>query len=417
MKQVSHAVRTITRRCVRSMALRLALPFTLLFPFLCCGAQAAESFPTLKDLAHFDGSQNVLTSCVALKNPDGSAQLDANGNARMYDVTLGLERATLTFSLLSAVPVETTTGCSGVFRNGVYSDIVLITNLAPFYDGKLWVITLDYIVDTNLEFLLRRVEPAGTTPEPPEATITFNFAPTTSAEDQQLIRDTVEYARNFLQTVFSRTLQRNATITTLGPIGGCANPGASAFTGPQNLTICTGNHGWTDHGPVTKNKILIHEVFHLLQFELRWLGGPPGSITGPHWLIEGAAEYVGWLGIAARGDVTLGFSLDIAHGCMLKEVADFALRQPPGLPNLNVLESPQNFGNGPVYPLAMIGAKQLIDGSSLAQLLAYGTALASGTAWTTAFTDAFGTTAMDFYAQFPAYKVGLAVPAEYACRI
>lgn len=408
MKQTLHAARTITRRCVRSMALPHVLPLALFFAFPSTGAQAAEPNAS----AHFDGSRNVLDSCVALQNPYGSAQRDANGNARVYDVTLGLDRATLTFSLLSAVPVGITAGCSGVFRNGVYTDAVLITNLAPFYNGRLWNITLDYVVDSSLEFRLRSAEPAATTPDPADATITFNFAATTSANDQQLIRDTVEYARDFLQTAFGRTLQRNTTITTLGPIGGCSNGGGAAFTGPQNMTICTGNPGWRDHRPVTQSKILIHEMFHLLQFEQRWLGGPPGS-TGPHWLIEGAAEYVGWLGIAARGDVTF----DTAHGCMLKEVADFAVRQPPGLPNLNAFDSPRNFGNGPVYPLAMIGAAQLINGSSLAQLLAYGAALANGTAWATAFTEAFGTTEMDFYAQFPAYKAGLAVPAEYACRI
>lgn len=407
MKQVLHAARTITRRCARSMALPLTLPLTLLLSST--GAHAAEPNAS----AHFDGSRNVLDSCVALQNPDGSAQRDANGNARIYDVTLGLDRATQTFRLLAAVPAATTSGCSGVFRNGVYTDAVLIANLAPLYNCRLWNIALDYVVDSSLEFRLRSVESAATTPGPADATITFNFAATTSADDQQLIRDTVEYARDFLQTAFGRTLQRNTTITTLGSTGGCVSQGASAFASPQNLTFCTGNRSWTDHGPVTKRKILIHEVFHLLQFELRWLGGPPGSITGPHWLIEGAAEYVGWLGIAARGDVTF----DTAHGCMLKEVADFAVRQPPGLPNLDVLDTPQRFGNGPVYPLAMIGTKQLIDGSSLAQLLTYGTALANGTAWTTAFTEAFGTMAMDFYAQFPAYKAGLAVPAEYACRI
>jgi hypothetical protein len=179
------------------------------------------------------------------------------------------------------------------------------------------------------------------------------------------------------------------------------------------MTICIANRGWTDHQPVTRRKIIMHEVFHLLQFELRWLGGPPGSITGPHWLIEGSAEYVGWLGVAAQGHVTL----DTARGCMLKEVADFAERQPPGLANLSAYETAQSFGGGPVYPLAMLGADQLAGTTNVGAFLSYGNAMAGGTNAATAFADAFGTTTAEFYAQFPSYKAGLAVPSSYLCGI
>jgi len=176
------------------------------------------------------------------------------------------------------------------------------------------------------------------------------------------------------------------------------------------MTICIANRGWTDHQPVTRRKIIMHEVFHLLQFELHWLSG---ANTGPHWLIEGSAEYVGWMGVAAQGHVTL----TTVRGCMTKEVADFALQQPPGLGNLSSYETAQSFGGGPVYPLAMIGVDQLVSGSSVGAILTYGTALAAGTAATAAFSNSFGTTTTAFYAQFPAYKAGLAVPSSYACRI
>lgn len=177
------------------------------------------------------------------------------------------------------------------------------------------------------------------------------------------------------------------------------------------MTLCIANDGWRVHGPVTKRKIVIHEVFHLLQFELRWLGGPPGSITGPHWLIEGSAEYVGWLAVAAQGHLTLS----TARGCMVKEVADFAVRQPPGLANLSAYETAQSFGGGPVYPLSMLGVDQLVSGSNGVAILAYGNALAAGTAVSSAFSDSFGTGTTAFYAQFPSYKASLAVPANYLC--
>ena len=243
------------------------------------------------------------------------------------------------------------------------------------------------------------------------APITFTFDPATSASDQQLIQQAAQFARDFMLATFGRTLQKAATITTSTTAAGCTNGGGSAFTGSQNLNICIANFGWTVHDTINRQKIVIHEMFHLLQFELHWLGGAP-TTTGPQWLIEGAAEYVGWLGIANQN--LLAFAT--ARGCMVKQVADFAQQQPPGLPNLSQLESGQQFSMpGPVYPLAMIGVDQLVTASGVNSLLNYGTALASGTAYASAFQTAFTTPLATFYNQFPAYKAGLTVPANFLC--
>ncbi len=519
---------------------------SLLLATLCANVFAvpppAGTVTALDNVGLFDGSQDLLDSCVTLQNPDGSTQLDGSGNPLRFDIVLELDRATLTFRLLSNVPpADPSLDCSGVYRAGIYTDAVLITNLGPYYNGGVWNITMDYVPGSNLEFKLRidssfsgvrnfadnstalgsdlgdfaqsavreyglsSLPPAiamelpecndpqgdqnfvtlrksgvpfgsampgtsfgwstsgltagdyqftvfcndqigiqnlastlgvdfsssyvahspdapgtltiritdGSTPTTPTSELSFNFGSSTSASDQELIREAALFARDFFTTTFGRTLQKNATITTLGATGGCASAGASAFTGPQSVTFCTGNRGWTDHGPVMRRKIVMHEVFHLLQFELRWTGGPPGTSPGPHWLIEGAAEYVGWLAAAAQGHLTL----DTARGCMLKEVADFALQQPPGLGNLSAYETAQSFGGGPVYPLAMLGVDQLVSGSSVNALLNYGTALAAGTAVTESFSSAFGTTTTAFYAQFPAYKANLTVPPNYLCGI
>ena len=165
------------------------------------------------------------------------------------------------------------------------------------------------------------------------------------------------------------------------------------------------------HGPVTRRKIIIHEVFHLLQFEQRWIGGPQPA--GLHWMIEGAAEYLGWLGIANQGTVSIG----TARGCMLKEVTDFTASQPPGLPDLNLLESAQSFSRpGPVYPLAMLGVQHLMSTSSADALLTYGAAIAAGNTAESAFQNAFGASLPAFYQQFQTWKA-LPVPATYECRL
>lgn len=228
---------------------------------------------------------------------------------------------------------------------------------------------------------------------------------------RQLIQDAVQFASSFYQSTLGRTVQQSTTIATSRTATGCTSGGASAFTGARNMTICVANQGWTVHGPVTRRKIIIHEVFHLLQFEQRWIGGPQPA--GLHWMIEGAAEYLGWLGIANQGTVSIG----TARGCMLKEVTDFAASQPPGLPDLNRLESAQSFSRpGPVYPLAMLGVQHLMSTSSADALLTYGAAIAAGNTAESAFQNAFGASLPAFYQQFQTWKA-LPVPATYECRL
>lgn len=508
-------------------------------------AAAAPPAGTVIGLNHigsFTASANTVSTCVALTNAQGQPLVDAQGQAQIYDITLGLKNAQYVFQLLRATHADTTTGldCSGTFRDGVYTDQVLIDMPGNALHGAVMNITMDQLPGT-FEFQLRLDGPsfnrvrnlatnttalgadrgdfaastvreygtlnlpgpvllklptcsdpqgdetrvlierngsvfAATTPggnfmvntaslapgdyvyrsfcsdqsgiiklieqhglQPNLAWIansayaegsvtfrisegsgpatpgelTFQFGAGTTAGDQTLVRDTMNFAVDFLQSTFGRSLQSATTITTSTTAPGCANGGGAAFTGSRTLTICVGNQGWTVHGPVNKQKILIHEAFHLLQFELKWLGNMQPN-PGYHWLVEGAAEYVGWQGVAALN--LLDFAT--ARGCMLKEVSDYALQQPPGLPALEQLETPQSFQRpGPVYPLSMLGADHLLTGRSIMTLLDYGAALAAGTPAATGFATAFGTGTAAFYPQFAAHKAGLAVPASYACRL
>ncbi|MES2604976.1 MAG: hypothetical protein V4603_08565 [Pseudomonadota bacterium] len=528
-------------------------PWTLLLAaFAACVATApalaveppAGTATTLNNIGTFDSGTGLLTSCVRLQDAAGQPSADANGTPQIYDVVLSLKGPALVFKLTSFAPFNATAGkdCSGVFRNGVFSDKLLIKYPGWVMDGAVLNIAMDFITGSNLEFQLRtdannfskvrnftgnstglgtelgdfkgnssrefgtgaipptikfklpqcsdpqgdenkavlekdgtviaagtpgseyllststlavgehlfksyctdeavirsistaagmtpdarnfgissyatgtvKVKvPAGTTTTPTTGTLNFQIDSATTASDEQLIRQTAEFARDFMLTTFGRTLQKSTTIATSTTAQGCLNGGSSAFTGQQAMTICINNQGWKVHGAVNKQKILIHEIFHLLQFEMRWLGGGPAT-TGPHWIIEGSAEYVGWLGINTLG----GATLDTARGCMLKEVTDYGLQQPPGLPNLSEFETQQSFSRpGPVYPLSMLGIDQLVTGTSVNALLNYGNALTTGIAAETAFESAFGTTRAGFYAQFPTYKAALPVPATYLCRI
>lgn len=263
--------------------------------------------------------------------------------------------------------------------------------------------------------------PAATTPPPapPPAPIgdfgpyTFSFDAATSSSDQQLIGGAIQFAHDFFQSAFGRTVTAPARISTQVGGQGCAQGGSAAFAGPGSITFCTANQGWTAHGPVTRQKIVIHELYHVLQFERRWLGNP--MTAGPDWIIEGAAEVVGYRGVAARGLLPYA----TATGCQVKEFTDFGVRTPPGLPNLSALESRQAWQTtpGPLYALAMTGIDQLLNGPGLGALNTYMDAIGGGTPWATAFQQAFGRTPSAFYDAFPAYRAGLTVPPSYLCGV
>jgi hypothetical protein len=242
---------------------------------------------------------------------------------------------------------------------------------------------------------------------------TFVFAATTTAADQQTIKDGVQYAHAYHQTIFSRQIQQPTTITTSTTAQGCAQGGAAAFTGPNATTYCIANPGWLANGPVLRMKIVMHETFHIWQFEYHWLGTPANG--GATWVVEGSAELMGFHGIADRG--MLGFQTAI--GCQVKQMSDFALQNPPGLPALSLVETPQAFQTtvGPLYAKSMLAMDQLTALNGLVSLKAYGDAIAAGTAWPVAFQSAFGQSTAAFYAQFPAYTAGLSLPINYQCGV
>ena len=140
-----------------------------------------------------------------------------------------------------------------------------------------------------------------------------------------MIKDSVTFANSFFQNTFGRTITQPSTVATSTTASGCAQGGSAAFTGQGAVTFCIANPGWSQPGPLQRQKIVMHELFHVWQFESHWLGG---ANTGPDWIIEGSAELVGYRAAASKGI----FSSGIIIGCQVKEATDFNARTPPGLP-------------------------------------------------------------------------------------
>ncbi len=256
--------------------------------------------------------------------------------------------------------------------------------------------------------------PSVTTPTTPTTTtapststsgvFTFNFPAGMLLTDVDLIKTAVTTQAGFFQTAFGRTITQATTITSSTTDAGCTNPGSSAFTGIRAITICVGDVGWTVHNALNKQKILMHELFHVLQFEMHWLGHPNPDAADAHWIDEGTAEYVGWRGAASAGLVTI----DAARACMVAQ----ANAQTSSSQNLSALETGAGFGIPGAYQLSMLGIDQLLTGPGIAALMTFGTAIGNGTAWPTTFQSTFGISTAAFYAQYPSYRAGLGAGAD-----
>lgn len=248
------------------------------------------------------------------------------------------------------------------------------------------------------------------------ATFSGTFAPYTfdvaaaSVADQRIIYDSVQFAHSYFSSAFGRTIANPTTVTASLNAQGCATGGSAAFTGAGAVTFCVGNPGWLQPSPTLRQKITMHEIFHVLQFEMRWLGG--STQTGAEWIVEGSAELVGFRALAAKGPLPFNTAL----GCMVKEVSDFASQHPPGLSNLNAYEGPVVFRNtqGPLYSLSMIGMDRLSP-STLTAVKAFGDAMAGGSQYPVSFQTAFGQTTAQFYNAWSAYLASLPVPPTYLC--
>jgi hypothetical protein len=251
-------------------------------------------------------------------------------------------------------------------------------------------------------------------PTPPSnfGVFTFSFDSGTSVADQELIGQATQIANDYFSAALGRTITTPTQIRGVVSAAGCSQGGSAAFTGPGSVTFCMSNPGWTQPGPNARRKIVVHELYHVLQFERRWLGNV--QTAGPDWIIEGAAELIGYKGLDSRGIL----SYATAQGCQIKEYTDFGVQRPPGLPNLSALESRQAWQQtqGPLYALAMTGIDQLVTARGLASLNLYMDAIAGGAStFPAAFQQAFGQTPAQFYDQFPAYRAGLTVPPAYLC--
>jgi hypothetical protein len=156
--------------------------------------------------------------------------------------------------------------------------------------------------------------------------------------------------------------------------------------------------------PAIIQKILAHEVFHVLQCQLDGLHDsttPENQVrpSGPWWLTEGSAELVGY---RVTGDWGLqGYATSFAQ-----EVAGARQIGSP-LDQQETLAAQRATPN--VYYLYEVAVDHLVAQApgGLSSLTTYFKALGAGKNWPDAFQQAFGRTIDAYYADFAAYRATL----------
>jgi hypothetical protein len=129
----------------------------------------------------------------------------------------------------------------------------------------------------------------------------YQIEPGVCAADEAAIREALDLGQVFFEQSFGKRVQGNIPVT----ISTAQEPGI-AFASQAGITFNTGNPGWQSTAVINKKKIAIAGLFTVFE-------GRNGFSSNPVWFILGAAEYVGYQGIAWAGLL----DYQVAKGCQV----------------------------------------------------------------------------------------------------
>lgn len=261
-----------------------------------------------------------------------------------------------------------------------------------------------------------------TTTTPPPSSLTYVFGSGLDAPAQDKVRTyfdraaadelaltgvTVSNARVFVSTDAAWLAQQECDTLGYGN-SGCYTSTTSRWTsgysiavgGPGFVSVYWAAADFQQGAPLDIQKILAHEVFHALQAQLDHLNEattPPDVVrtSGPVWLNEGAAEYIGYRVAADTGFQAYSTSLAQQKSCARQF----------GVP----LDQLQTYAQPQSYCLFEVAVDHLVAEApgDVNGLINYYKALGAGTAWPEAFKLAFGKSVEDYYTDFATYRAKL----------
>lgn len=356
-----------------SVAIRACLLFAALAIAAC-----TRSSPTAPSPPAVNGAQrlNVFSATDVVTTTIGGVVRDRDTGRPIPDVAVSIVEPAIDSSITAI------TDADGTYRlSGIASTLFTVRFTHRRYET--FSFQYSFRLGTERTDLFTQLTPTLVLGGP-----VFIFEEGVAAADQELIRQGIELADTYFPAAVGRGVLGETIIrTTLTPP---QRTGTSAQANGHAIDVYASTQGWQQAGRIAKLKIMVHEYFHVLQGEVNWPGmrGTPGAI----WMLEGAAEYVGYRAVIDSGLV----SYDVVRNCQMSNVT-FGTR----LPALSTLEG-QAFNNtqGATYGLAWLAVEKSTQ-RNLGNLTLYW--LFGGT-WQRAFETAFGLALEPFYEAFEAER-------------
>ncbi len=217
------------------------------------------------------------------------------------------------------------------------------------------------------------------------------------------IRETLTAYFEFAQNYFLAKLGRNVSGTVTFIITSRSSPFDQPGGVGQSIVTSGPDHEVTFYPPglptlqqtTELRKVVVHEMFHILQAEVNWPGqggNPSGTsreLPGVRWLAEGTAEY---MAIRALSDAGF-YNFDAVRSNAQRSVCSTSLPPLSSMEDLNAFYLQASSGS---YTLAWLGVNDLLTAGNPSRLRLYWEA-ASTAPWQDAFVPAFGISLSDFY--------------------
>jgi hypothetical protein len=260
-----------------------------------------------------------------------------------------------------------------------------------------------------------------------DPTPSFQFGTGVPAVEQQEVRDDVVFALAQLRSLTGVTLRGPTVYVSrdvqqladwfasrfrIGPSGAASKRAqwerlsSTAEAGEDAVFVVAFTPTWERSNAANRQKILAHELFHLVRNQLtgrpdNWGTTPSDQVrpSGPRWLNEGVAETVGYRVAAARG------LLDLSS--VMASLRAQAPSWTTPLQRFETITGEQSVSTA--WNEEWFASNWLIETApkGLASVLEYWSAIGGGMAWRDAFAKAFGRSVDQFYAEFAAYRATL----------
>jgi hypothetical protein len=225
---------------------------------------------------------------------------------------------------------------------------------------------------------------------------TYRIQPGVSALDRDLAVQGVEYARRSVAAMAGRLSEPRLTVSVLSGASPL-DPNQYGLARSKAIWVYTGSDSWPQISPIERLQGLVHEYFHLYQFDRLDLV----DTLVPAWFIEGSADAFGYLAVSQLG---------ITDQMDFVSLGLYRLgKVPVSGPLCDYVIDDETF-SFEKYALAFLAVQDLLarSGQSIDALVRIFAEIGNGATFDTAFSNTFHADLNEFCAREPDWRATLA---------